>query len=94
MQHKLPVLKVWKPLFLMCCHYSNKKFLTRRQPGACCQSAAEDQVRWFRMVRSGLVEPFASAEECASALCGIQVRLEFSFLLHACCLGEIIVFSL
>jgi hypothetical protein len=34
-----------------------------------------EQARWFRMARSGLVEPFASAEECAGALVGVQAQI-------------------
>lgn len=34
-----------------------------------------EQVRWFRMMRSGLSAPFASAEECAGALMGIQAQI-------------------
>ncbi len=32
------------------------------------------QARWFRLRRSGLVEPFATAEEAARALVGIQAQ--------------------
>ncbi len=35
----------------------------------------EEQVRWFRLRRSGLVEPFASPEEAASALVGVQAQI-------------------
>jgi uncharacterized protein YcaQ len=34
-----------------------------------------EQVRWFRLRRSGLVEPFASPETAASSLAGIQAQI-------------------
>ncbi|MCB0040747.1 MAG: winged helix DNA-binding domain-containing protein [Caldilinea sp.] len=34
-----------------------------------------DQARWFRMRRSGLVDPFASAEAAAAELAGIQAQI-------------------
>ncbi len=34
-----------------------------------------DQVAWFRLKRSGLVEPFSSPTDCARALIGIQAQL-------------------
>lgn len=34
-----------------------------------------EQVRWFRLCRSGLVEPFASPETAASFLAGIQAQI-------------------
>lgn len=33
-----------------------------------------DQLRWFRMRRSGLVTPFATSEEAASTLVGVQAQ--------------------
>lgn len=35
----------------------------------------QEQVRWFRMRRSGLVEPFASPEAAAGALAGVQAQI-------------------
>ena len=34
------------------------------------------QVRWFRLRRSGLKEPFSSPEEAARALAGVQAQIE------------------
>lgn len=34
-----------------------------------------EQVRWFRLRRSGLVEPFATPEEAASQLVGVQAQI-------------------
>ncbi len=34
-----------------------------------------DQLRWHRLTRSGLINPFSSAEECAEALIGIQAQV-------------------
>ncbi len=34
-----------------------------------------DQLRWHRLMRSGLITPFASAEECAETLIGIQAQM-------------------
>ena len=34
-----------------------------------------DQVRWFRMRRSGLVDPFPTAEQVAGDLAGIQAQI-------------------
>lgn len=34
-----------------------------------------EQVRWFRLCRSGLVEPFGSQEETAARLLGVQAQL-------------------
>ena len=34
-----------------------------------------EQVRWFRLRRSGLVEPFATPETAVSALVGIQAQI-------------------
>ncbi len=36
---------------------------------------SDEQVRWFRLRRSGLVEPFASPEATASALTGVQAQI-------------------
>ncbi len=36
---------------------------------------SDEQVRWFRLRRSGLVEPFASPEATASALAGVQAQI-------------------
>ena len=35
----------------------------------------EEQVRWFRLRRSGLVEPFASPECAAAGLAGVQAQI-------------------
>ena len=35
----------------------------------------EEQIRWFRLRRSGLVEPFASPETAAAALAGVQAQI-------------------
>lgn len=35
-------------------------------------SVSIDQVLWYRMRRSGLVQPFASLAECAKQLGGVQ----------------------
>src|SRR6185503_6278962 len=34
-----------------------------------------DQLRWFRLRRSGLTEPFSSPEAAASALFGVQAQI-------------------
>ena len=36
---------------------------------------SEEQVRWFRLRRSGLVEPFATPEAAAAALAGVQAQI-------------------
>ncbi len=36
---------------------------------------SEEQVRWFRLRRSGLIEPFASAKVAAAALAGVQAQI-------------------
>lgn len=36
---------------------------------------SEAQIRWFRLRRSGLVDPFASPEAAASALVGVQAQI-------------------
>ena len=33
------------------------------------------QLRWHRLMRSGLITPFASAEDCAEALIGVQAQM-------------------
>jgi len=38
-------------------------------------SFSEEQVRWFRLRRSGLVMPFATPESAASALTGVQAQI-------------------
>ena len=35
----------------------------------------EEQIRWFRLRRSGLVEPFASPEAAAASLAGVQAQI-------------------
>ena len=35
----------------------------------------EQQIRWFRLRRSGLVEPFVSPETAAQSLAGVQVQI-------------------
>ena len=35
----------------------------------------EEQVRWFRLRRSGLVEPFATPEDAAGSLAGVQAQI-------------------
>jgi len=35
----------------------------------------DTQIRWFRLRRSGLAEPFDSPESAASALVGIQAQI-------------------
>ena len=37
--------------------------------------ATEEQIRWFRLRRSGLVEPFATPEAVAGALVGVQAQI-------------------
>lgn len=37
--------------------------------------ATEEQIRWFRLRRSGLVEPFATPEETARELAGVQAQI-------------------
>ncbi len=37
--------------------------------------ATAEQVRWFRLRRSGLVEPFATPEEAARGLAGVQAQI-------------------
>ena len=34
-----------------------------------------EQIRWFRLRRSGLIEPFATPEEAASHLVGVQAQI-------------------
>ncbi len=36
---------------------------------------SDEQIRWFRLRRSGLVQPFASPEATASALAGVQAQI-------------------
>lgn len=36
---------------------------------------SETQIRWFRLRRSGLITPFASPEEAARALAGVQAQI-------------------
>ena len=36
---------------------------------------SEEQVRWFRLRRSGLVEPFATPEATAASLAGVQAQI-------------------
>jgi hypothetical protein len=36
---------------------------------------SDTQIRWFRLRRSGLVEPFATPEETASTLVGVQAQI-------------------
>lgn len=36
---------------------------------------SDEQIRWFRLERSGLVEPFASPEAVASSLAGVQAQI-------------------
>ncbi len=36
---------------------------------------SEEQIRWFRLRRSGLVEPFASPEAAAAGLAGVQAQI-------------------
>jgi hypothetical protein len=38
-------------------------------------TVTSEQVRWFRMLRSGLVTPFTNAETCATAHFGIQAQI-------------------
>jgi hypothetical protein len=38
-------------------------------------SITDTQIRWFRLRRSGLVDPFASPEAAATALVGIQAQI-------------------
>jgi hypothetical protein len=38
-------------------------------------SVTAEQMRWFRLQRSGLVNPFATPEEAAAALFGIQAQI-------------------
>jgi uncharacterized protein YcaQ len=38
-------------------------------------SVSAEQARWFRLVRSGLVEPFGTPEAVASALAGVQAQI-------------------
>ncbi len=38
-------------------------------------SVSHEQIRWFRMRRSGLVDPFASPEAAAGALVGVQAQI-------------------
>jgi hypothetical protein len=38
-------------------------------------TVTQDQVRWFRLRRSGLEKPFANPEKAASALVGIQAQI-------------------
>lgn len=35
-----------------------------------------DHILWYRLKRSGLIQPFSSMEECARALVGIQAQIE------------------
>ena len=35
----------------------------------------DEQIRWFRLRRSGLVEPFASPEAAAASLAGVQAQI-------------------
>ena len=35
----------------------------------------EEQIRWFRLRRSGLVEPFATPEAAAASLAGVQAQI-------------------
>ena len=37
--------------------------------------ATEEQIRWFRLRRSGLLEPFATPEATARALAGVQAQI-------------------
>src|SRR5262245_32909601 len=34
-----------------------------------------EQIRWFRLRRSGLIEPFSSPETAASAIVGVQAQI-------------------
>ena len=36
---------------------------------------SEEQIRWFRLRRSGLVEPFATPEAAAGSLAGVQAQI-------------------
>ncbi len=38
-------------------------------------SLTDEQIRWFRLRRNGLVEPFATPEATASALAGVQAQI-------------------
>ncbi|MCC9075824.1 winged helix DNA-binding domain-containing protein [Litorilinea aerophila] len=44
-------------------------------PSATPLRLTPEQVRWFRLQRSGLVHPYASPEEAASALVGVQAQI-------------------
>ena len=43
---------------------------------------ALDQVRRYRLLRSGLITPFATPEAAASALAGVQAQIHFSFTIN------------
>ena len=43
--------------------------------GILIMTLSEEQIRWFRLRRSGLVEPFATPEAAARGLAGVQAQI-------------------